>query len=147
VLLLTTVLLALAGLVLLLLGYARDSLALIYLSIGCTAAAGVALIVLSRVRLRRDRRLASEVAEPAPASEGGERPEVEAAEPAEGSQPPPVASAQPAVGDQSPQGAGGPHTEPAPAGPSAPPAPAAPPGGSGPPERPDQPTQTDQPTP
>jgi hypothetical protein len=47
--LLMTVLLVLAGLVLLLIGYARDSLTLIYLSIGCAAAAGVALIIFSRM--------------------------------------------------------------------------------------------------
>jgi hypothetical protein len=128
VLLVTTVLLALAGLVLLLVGYARDSLTLLYLSIGCTAAAGVALIVLSRVRLRRDRQLAGEVAGPATPAAPAEPP-VTGPQAAEGSQPAPGAGAQAAEGVQPPEVTGGP------------------PPGPGPTDRPDQTTPTDQPSP
>jgi hypothetical protein len=55
-----TVALVLAGLGLLLAGVARDSLALVYLSILCTALAGVALIVFTQRSRRRGARLAAE---------------------------------------------------------------------------------------
>jgi hypothetical protein len=61
VLLLMTILLVLAGVVLLLVGYAQDSLTLIYLSIGCGAIAGVALIVFAHFNRRRAARLAASV--------------------------------------------------------------------------------------
>jgi hypothetical protein len=48
-----TILLVVAGLALLLVGSVRDDLTLIYLSIGCTAIAGVVLIVFSQQRRRR----------------------------------------------------------------------------------------------
>ena len=57
-LLLVTVALVLAGLVLLIVGFVQDSLSLIYLSIGCAAVAGIALIVFSRLSRRRAVRLA-----------------------------------------------------------------------------------------
>jgi hypothetical protein len=60
VLLLVTVLLVLAGLVLLIVGFIQDTLSLIYLSIGCAAVAGVALIVFSRLSRRRALRLATD---------------------------------------------------------------------------------------
>jgi hypothetical protein len=70
-----TVLLVLAGLVLLLLGFANDSLGLVYLSIGCTAVAGVTLTVFSRQSRRRAIRLATDRdsphwPDPAAAAEG-----------------------------------------------------------------------------
>jgi hypothetical protein len=58
VLLLVTVLLVLAGLVLLIIGFIQDTLSLIYLSIGCAAVAGVALIAFGRLSRRRALRLA-----------------------------------------------------------------------------------------
>ncbi len=57
-LLLVTVLLVLAGLVLLIVGFIQDTLGLIYVSIGCAAVAGVALIVFGRLSRRRAVRLA-----------------------------------------------------------------------------------------
>jgi hypothetical protein len=80
VLLRLTVALVLAGLGLLLAGVVRDTLGLIYLSILCTAIAGVALIVYVQVSRRQEARLATEDdpggdegtgASPAPAAEGG----------------------------------------------------------------------------
>jgi hypothetical protein len=59
VLLVITVLLVLAGLVLLLVGFAQDSLSLIYLSIGCAAAAGVAFVIFGRLSRRRTVRWAT----------------------------------------------------------------------------------------
>jgi len=53
VLLLVTVLLVLAGLVLLIVGFVQDDVLLIWLSIGCAAVAGVALVVFSRLSRRR----------------------------------------------------------------------------------------------
>ncbi len=64
ILLSVTVLLVLAGLVLLVLGFEQDSLGLVYLSIGCTAVAGVTLIVFSRLRRRYDVQLAMEANSP-----------------------------------------------------------------------------------
>ena len=58
-LLLVTVLLVLAGLILLVVGFLQNALNLIYLSIGCTAVAGVALIVFSRLSRRRAVQLAT----------------------------------------------------------------------------------------
>jgi hypothetical protein len=52
-----TILLVVAGLALLLVGAVRDDLTLLYLSIGCTAVAGVILIVFSQQRRRRMERL------------------------------------------------------------------------------------------
>ena len=63
-LLLLTVLLVVAGLVLLVLGFEQSSLGLVYLSIGCTAVAGVTLIVFSRLRRRYDVQLAMEANSP-----------------------------------------------------------------------------------
>jgi hypothetical protein len=80
VLLRLTAALVLAGLGLLLVGVVRDTLGLIYLSILCTAIAGVALIVYVQVSRRQEARLATEDdpggdegarAAPAPAAEGG----------------------------------------------------------------------------
>jgi hypothetical protein len=51
-LLLVTVLLVVAGLVLLVVGFEQSSLGLVYTSIGCTAVAGVTLTVFSRVSRR-----------------------------------------------------------------------------------------------
>jgi hypothetical protein len=61
VLLLMTILLVLAGVVLLLVGYAQDSLTLIYLSIGCGAVAGVLLIILAHFNRVRAARLVAAV--------------------------------------------------------------------------------------
>jgi hypothetical protein len=60
VLLRLIVALVLAGLGLLLAGFARDALGLIYLSILCTGIAGVALIVYVQVTRRQSDRLATE---------------------------------------------------------------------------------------
>jgi len=61
VLLRLTVALVLAGLGLLLAGVVRDTLGLIYLSILCTAIAGVALIVYVQVSRRQAERLAADL--------------------------------------------------------------------------------------
>jgi hypothetical protein len=53
VLLLITVVLVVTGLVLLVVGYVRSSMAILYASIGCAAVAGVILIVYSRLNRRR----------------------------------------------------------------------------------------------
>jgi membrane protein implicated in regulation of membrane protease activity len=60
VLLLVTVLLVLAGLVLLIIGFFQDNLTLIWLSIACAAVAGVALVVFSRLSRRRSLRVGSD---------------------------------------------------------------------------------------
>ena len=59
-LLLVTVLLVLAGLVLLIIGFFQDNLTLIWLSIACAAVAGVALVVFSRLSRRRSLRVGSD---------------------------------------------------------------------------------------
>jgi hypothetical protein len=59
VLLLTTVLLVVAGLVLLVLGYVQSSMTILYASIGTAALAGVVLIVFSRLNRRRALALAA----------------------------------------------------------------------------------------
>lgn len=58
VLLLITVVLVVAGLVLLVAGYVGSSMAILYASIGCAAVAGVILIVYSRLNRRRQVALA-----------------------------------------------------------------------------------------
>jgi hypothetical protein len=72
--LLVTVLLLMVGLVLLVVGYLQDALVLIYLSIGCTAAAGVVLIVFTRLTRRRAARLATGAALPTAGDPDGAAP-------------------------------------------------------------------------
>ena len=66
VLLLLTVLLVVAGLVLLIVGYVGDTLLLIWLGTLCAAVAGVVLIVFSRLSRRRALRMPIDVAPVAP---------------------------------------------------------------------------------
>jgi hypothetical protein len=62
VLVLVTALLVVVGLVLLVVGFAHNTLSLIYASIGCTAVAGVVLIYLARANRRDAGRLAHDEA-------------------------------------------------------------------------------------
>jgi hypothetical protein len=102
VLLLITVVLVVAGLVLLVAGYVGSSMAILYASIGCAAVAGVILIVYSRLNRRRQVALAGVAASE---TEAGTAEAVEAAGPddaagsAEGSLPAEAGLAGPA-GDQ-----------------------------------------------
>jgi hypothetical protein len=83
VLLVITVLLVLAGLVLLVVGSVGGSMTILYVSIGVTAAAGVVLIVLSRLNRRRAAEPAGAMAAldapgPGPAGDGpGDGPETQ----------------------------------------------------------------------
>lgn len=73
-LLLITVVLVVAGLVLLVVGYVDGSMTILYASIGCAAAAGVVLIVFTRLNRRRAVEAAAG-SEPGPGGDQpGERP-------------------------------------------------------------------------
>ncbi len=66
VLLLITVLLVVAGVVLLILGYVDSSMTILYASIGCAALAGVILVVVGRLNRRRAVAMAGGGAGPGP---------------------------------------------------------------------------------